>query len=135
MNNYVVGQILVDKNGNLYPIVQVTDNIILVMDKDGETKGIEKRNVDAYTIKEFFFTQASPEKEKEAVDHPAHYTREGSIECIDEMILVFGVEAVKTFCILNAWKYRYRAMDKNGKEDMRKADWYIKKLKELDMPF
>ena len=64
MNNYVVGQTLVDKYGNLYPIVQVTDNIILVMDKDGETKGIEKKNVDAYTIKEFFFTQASPKKKK-----------------------------------------------------------------------
>ena len=47
------------------------------------------------------------------------------------MIQVFGVEAVMNFCICNVWKYRKRAMYKNGKEDMDKADWYIKKYMEL----
>ena len=53
------------------------------------------------------------------------------MECIDEMILIFGVEAVKNFCLCNAWKYRYRAADKNGVEDLKKADWYINKYVEL----
>ena len=65
------------------------------------------------------------------VEHPKHYNREGAIECIDEMILVFGVEATKNFCLLNAWKYRYRAADKNGAEDLAKSDFYIRKYKEL----
>lgn len=65
------------------------------------------------------------------VEHPSHYNREGSMECIDEMILIFGVEAVKNFCLCNAWKYRYRAADKNGAEDLAKSDWYIRKYKEL----
>ena len=64
------------------------------------------------------------------VNHPIHYNQNG-MECIDEMILVFGVEAVKHFCICNAWKYRYRANKKNGKEDLEKANWYINKFKEL----
>ena len=65
------------------------------------------------------------------VNHPQHYCREDAMECIDEMILIFGEEAVKNFCLCNAWKYRYRAADKNGQEDLAKSDWYIKKYKEL----
>lgn len=68
---------------------------------------------------------------KEMVNHPSHYLREGSMECIDEMTLIFGVEETKIFCKLNAWKYRYRAADKNGEEDLRKSDWYINKYQEL----
>lgn len=68
----------------------------------------------------------------ENVNHPKHYNREGGMECIDEMVLIFGVEEAKIFCKLNAWKYRYRAADKNGEEDLKKSDWYLKKYKELN---
>lgn len=61
----------------------------------------------------------------DAVNHPKHYVREGAMECIDEMLLVFGVEATMCFCLLNAWKYRYRAADKGGEEDLKKSDWYL----------
>ena len=70
-------------------------------------------------------------EKKEAVNHPAHYNRPNSMECIDEMLLVFGREAVMNFCLCNSWKYRYRAGDKNGAEDLAKSDWYIAKYKEL----
>ena len=70
-------------------------------------------------------------EEHTSVNHPSHYNQEGAMECIDEMILIFGVEATKNFCLCNAWKYRYRANEKNGKEDMDKANWYIKKYKEM----
>lgn len=53
------------------------------------------------------------------------------MECIDEMIAIFGKTAVKHFCLLNVWKYRKRAVFKNGAEDMKKADWYMKKYVEL----
>ena len=71
------------------------------------------------------------EMAKENVNHPKHYNREGGMECIDEMILVFGKEAVQNFCLCNAWKYRYRAADKNGEEDLKKSDWYLNKYEEL----
>lgn len=70
-------------------------------------------------------------KSVDMVNHPPHYERDGAMECIDEMVLVFGVDATMTFCKLNAWKYRYRAMDKNGIEDIKKSDWYLRKYKEL----
>ena len=63
--------------------------------------------------------------------NPKHYRRDGGIESIDEMEMVFGTEAVMHFCLLNVWKYRYRAADKNGEEDLRKSDWYMKKYLEL----
>lgn len=69
------------------------------------------------------------EQPVDMVNRPPHYTH--GMECIDEMIQVFGVASVMNFCICNAWKYRKRAMYKNGQEDMDKADWYIKKYVEL----
>ena len=67
----------------------------------------------------------------ENVNHPDHYNRSGAMECIDEMIIAFGKEAVINFCVCNAWKYRYRSADKNGQEDMEKSDWYMNKADEL----
>lgn len=66
----------------------------------------------------------------DSVNHPDHYTH-GGMECIDEMVEVFGRYAVMNFCLCNVWKYRKRAMYKNGEEDMKKADWYMKKYVEL----
>lgn len=65
------------------------------------------------------------------INHPSHYCQDGGVECIDEMIAVFGVEAVQNFCLLNVWKYRKRALFKNGEEDLKKSDWYMKKWMEL----
>lgn len=66
----------------------------------------------------------------DVVNHPPHYNQ-GGMECIDEMILVFGKEAVMNFCICNAWKYRKRAMFKNGQEDIDKSDAYLRYYKDL----
>lgn len=64
------------------------------------------------------------------VNEPPHYIH--GMECIDEMVLVFGKEAVMNFCLCNAWKYRYRAPYKgNIEENMEKSRWYLNKYKEL----
>lgn len=68
---------------------------------------------------------------EDIINHPSHYCREGGMECLDEMELIFGKEALKHFCLCNAWKYRYRASAKNGDEDLKKSDFYMKKYKEL----
>lgn len=65
------------------------------------------------------------------INHPKHYCRGGGMECLEEMELVFGINAVRAFCLLNAWKYRYRAADKNGAQDLKKSDWYMRKYREL----
>lgn len=64
------------------------------------------------------------------VNHPDHYTQ-GSIECIDAMIETQGVQAVRDYCICNAFKYIWRHNSKNNDQDIRKAKWYIDKYLEL----
>ena len=66
----------------------------------------------------------------EEINHPARYSS-GNFECIDVMLDVFGKEAVQHFCILNAFKYIWRAEKKNGVEDIKKAVWYLNKYIEL----
>lgn len=70
------------------------------------------------------------EKNDDNVNHPSHYA--GKFECIDVMIETQGVEAVKDFCLCNAFKYLYRHNGKNGVEDIKKAKWYIEKYLELE---
>ena len=67
--------------------------------------------------------------EVDNVNHPNHYQCKN--ECIDVMIAMFGLEAVKHFCMCNAYKYRFRADKKNGEEDRLKAEFYETKLIEL----
>lgn len=69
------------------------------------------------------------DNESDNVNHPEHY--QGKNECIDVMLAMFGVDAVKHFCMCNAYKYRFRAYKKNGAEDIAKAEWYESKLIEL----
>lgn len=68
-------------------------------------------------------------KTSDNVNHPEHYS--GKHECIDVMVAMFGVEAVKHFCMCNSFKYRFRADRKNGEEDIKKAEWCEDKLIEL----
>ena len=68
---------------------------------------------------------------KDNVNHPSHYET-GKFECIDVMIETQGVEAVKAFCLCNAFKYLYRHKNKNGVEDVKKAIWYLNKYLELE---
>ena len=70
------------------------------------------------------------EQLKEEINHPDRYAG-GKFECIDVMLDVFGADAVKHFCILNAFKYIWRAEKKNGIEDIKKAVWYLNKYIEL----
>lgn len=65
------------------------------------------------------------------IEHPQHYTS-GGVECIDAMQITQGKEAVKSFCICNAFKYLWRHENKNGTEDIKKAIWYLKKYVELE---
>lgn len=67
----------------------------------------------------------------DVINKPAHYNREGAMQCIEEMLVLFGTQAVMDFCRCNAWKYRYRAADKNGQEDLAKSDVYMKWYKQL----
>lgn len=57
-----------------------------------------------------------------------YYTKAKHKECIVEMEEIYGKYAVFCFCILNAYKYNYRAGLKRGnssESDFLKARWYL----------
>lgn len=61
------------------------------------------------------------------VDHPSHYNVEGKLECIEEMRWKFGEYITAVFCLTNAFKYLYRAGNKQNEpeqDDIDKAKWY-----------
>lgn len=65
------------------------------------------------------------------INHPKHYNQY-PVEVIDMMIRIFGEEQTRTFCILNAFKYRMRIGHKdNIQADLAKEKWYLDKAKEL----
>lgn len=76
-------------------------------------------------------TMAQQIGDADNVNHPQHYT--GSIECIDAMLQQFGKEQVKSFCLLNAFKYLFRCNKKHDTpiEDIKKAIWYLNKYIEI----
>lgn len=65
------------------------------------------------------------------ISKPTYYTK--GVECIDVMIQQFGVEQVKSYCIINAFKYIFRCTNKHDSavDDVKKAMWYLNKYLEL----
>lgn len=67
------------------------------------------------------------------INHPNYY--QGRKECIEIMRDIFGDEAVIGFCKCNAYKYRFRAGNKEGnsvEQDIAKAEWYEEYLHKLN---
>ena len=62
----------------------------------------------------------------DTVNRPAHYAKQGDIECIEvlEQLSADGHD----FRILNAIKYLWRYRHKGGDESLRKAVWYINRV-------
>lgn len=72
--------------------------------------------------------------ENDMVNNPVHYqsmVKDLNIDAISCMRAAFGDESVIDFCICNALKYIYRNPNKNGKQDIQKAIWYLNKYLEL----
>lgn len=69
------------------------------------------------------------ENSESRVAHPAHYQTSNGLETIDVMEAftedMTGYEAV---CTSNVLKYICRWKKKNGLEDLKKAEWYLKRL-------
>ena len=59
--------------------------------------------------------------------NPAHYQK-GGVECIEAIEASMSKEALKGFLKGNCIKYIYRYENKNGAEDLRKAEWYLLRL-------
>lgn len=61
----------------------------------------------------------------ESVHAPKHYQGD---ECILAMEKMLGHDEFRGFLRGNIFKYMWRYKDKNGIEDLRKANWYLDRL-------
>lgn len=65
------------------------------------------------------------------IDKPAHYHMNG-IDVIGFSELQFSADELKGFYRINVLKYVTRFDRKNGLEDLKKAEFYLKKLIEME---
>jgi hypothetical protein len=68
---------------------------------------------------------------EDLINKPNHYHK-GGIDVIGFSELQFSKEELKGFYRINGLKYLTRYDRKNGIQDLEKAEFYIKKLKELE---
>tara|TARA_R100001443_G_scaffold112577_1_gene126177 strand:+ start:98 stop:328 length:231 start_codon:yes stop_codon:yes gene_type:complete len=62
------------------------------------------------------------------VNHPAHYTADGGIECIDAIEATLTPEEFRGYLRGQVIKYVWRCNYKGKRlEDLEKAEWYLKK--------
>lgn len=85
---------------------------------------IEEMSAAAETMVELGVLQ----EPSDPVNHPDHYNQ-GGIECIDAIeAATSGLSGPEAYSTGAAIKYLWRWKWKNGKEDLQKAAWYIKRL-------
>lgn len=66
--------------------------------------------------------------EKDNVNHPSHYTK-GKVECLDALeSATIGKTGIEAVCVANVIKYLWRYEEKNGLEDVKKAQFYLNRL-------
>lgn len=70
------------------------------------------------------FTVDTTETQSDPVNSPTHY-QTGLIETIDSIKNILGHEKFQAYCIGNVIKYLSRYREKNGLEDLKKAETYI----------
>ncbi len=88
-------------------------------------------NIIAYKIAVSSDEELSVVYEPDVVNHPSHYTN-GKVECIDAIeSATVGKTGIEAVCVANVIKYLWRYEDKNGLEDIKKAQWYLNKLIEV----
>ena len=66
--------------------------------------------------------------------NPAHYQRNGGMECIEAIeAMVAGWPPETAYRLGNALKYLWRHREKGGSESLQKAQWYIaREIEELE---
>lgn len=69
------------------------------------------------------------QKNYEMVNHPDHYISETGMEVIDVMeSFTFDLKGIEAVDTSNVIKYICRWKQKNGLQDLEKAEWYLKHL-------
>jgi hypothetical protein len=68
----------------------------------------------------------------DVVNHPPHYTEGGGVECIEAIESSLTTEEYRGYLKGNIQKYCWRERHKGGTESLKKAQWYLERLIQLD---
>ena len=109
---------LLTKDLQLDTVIGVTS-----MDLNGQTRRYLKM-VDREEEKNT--TRDTEQVEVDTVNSPPHYNN-GGMECIDYIRQQLGGE-FSSYCQGNVIKYLHRWRYKNGVEDLKKAEWYLREM-------
>lgn len=75
--------------------------------------------------------EKTPTIKEDVVNHPSHYT-DGGIECIEAIEAQQTLEEFRGYLKGNIAKYLWREKHKGGTESLKKAQWYLDRLIQLD---
>jgi hypothetical protein len=75
--------------------------------------------------------EEAPVLQGDNVNHPTHYT-DGGIECIEAIEASLTPDEYRGYLKGNIQKYVWRERLKGGTESLKKAQWYIDRLIQLD---
>jgi hypothetical protein len=76
--------------------------------------------------------ESAPVIQPDVVNHPSHYTEGGEIECIEAIEAQLSLEEFRGYLKGNCAKYIWRERHKGGTESLKKAQWYLDRLIQLD---
>jgi len=108
--------------GGICPVPWATDT-------SGEDEPVKpKSQWDTYIEKH---REVEKELTQDTVNHPSHYNA-GGVECIEAIEAQLTKEEYRGYLKGNVAKYLWREKQKGGTESLRKAQWYLSRLIELD---
>lgn len=80
-------------------------------------------------VKDAIYYANQEHKKADMVNHPPHYISETGLEVIDVIeAFTFNLSGIEATDTGNIIKYICRWKEKNGLEDLKKAQWYINHL-------
>jgi len=78
-----------------------------------------------------FTFDGPPVIQEDEVNHPSHYT-DGAIECIEAIEAQLTPEEYRGYLKGNCVKYLWRERIKGGTTSLKKAQWYLDRLVQID---
>ena len=75
--------------------------------------------------------EVAPKVKEDLVNHPSHYV-DGAIECIEAIEAELTTEEYRGYLKGNIAKYVWRERHKGGTESLKKAQWYLERLIQMD---
>lgn len=111
--------------GDTVEVAEVTGESLWVLSKTGKYVSVHISQVVKCS------EEAEAQQVVDNVNSPNHYASQ-SIECIVAMEAMLSPEEFIGYLRGNIFKYQWRYKQKNGVEDLKKAQWYQNKLLEKE---